>query len=141
MNLKEKAQSAATELITARKKAEQALIEIVKEHEGFIKTLPPDGDSFIKVTKCYDEYGSSLDVEFVDVFGVRLNEDEDGIALCTSDTLMNYEFDTGINITSDDVEEIEKMLSQPEYFEDFEGTTFLMSTSLISLLMGVCDYL
>ncbi len=141
MNLKEKAQSAATELMTARKKAEQALIEIVKEHEGFIKTLPPDGDSFIKVTKCYDECGNDVDAELVDVYGIRLNEDEDGITLCTSDTITNYEFDNNVQVTLDNVEEIEKMLSQPEYFEDLEGTTFLMSTSLISLLSGVCDYL
>ena len=141
MNLKEKAQSAATELMTARKKAEQALIEIVKEHEGFIKTLPPDGDSFIKVTKCYDEFGNNVDAELVDVYGIRLNEDEDCVTLCTSDTIMNYEFDNNVRVTPDNVEEIEKMLSQPEYFEDFEGTTFLMSTSLISLLMGVYDYL
>lgn len=141
MNLKEKAQSAATKLISARKEAEQALIEIVKEHNGFIKTLPLNGDTFIKVTKCYDEYGSSLDMELVDVYGVRLNEDEDGITLCTSDSLVNYEFDNDINVAPDDVEELEKMLSQPVYFEDLEGTTFLMSTSLISLLSGVCDYL
>lgn len=141
MNLKEKAQSAATELMTARKKAEQALIEIVKEHKGFIKTIPPDGDSFIKVTKCYDEFGNNVDAELVDVYGIRLNENEDRIALCTSDTITNYEFDNDVQVAPDNIEEIEKILSLPVYFEDLEGTTFLMSTSLISLLSGVCDYL
>lgn len=141
MNLKEKAQNAVNEFMAARKKAKQALIEIVKEHDGFIKMLPLDGDSFIKVTKCYDEFGNNVDAELVDVYGVRLNEDEDGITLCTSDTLMNYEFDNDINVAPDDVEELEKMLSKPEYFEEFEGSSFLMSTSLISLLSGVYDYL
>jgi len=146
-NLIAKAQSALGNFMSARLEAQNALIEIVKEKGGFISTIPTHDKCEIRVMRAVDSYDCSEDTTKSEtVFGFRYIENE-GLFICTETCLENYEYDHLYDFFSfiapdeGDVENINKALEDLAYYENFDNDEFIKSTSLISILGSIAQYI
>ena len=146
-DLKVIAQVALEEFLKARNVAENALIQIVKEHGNFIPTIPDGKKLDVCLMKSVESYDCAQDcTENEYIYGFRYVEGE-GLFVCTETCLDNYEydndyvFDSLIVPTEEGIEHINKALEDLAYYVSFDEDYIIKSTSLISILASIGEYL
>ena len=136
--IRDKTARAYIRINAAFEQARQDLEDILRDCGGFIKTLP-SGDKPYILAKTYDVYGN-IDKEYV--YGIRLVEGE-GIFICTTTSARNYEYDNnysfdyfyGFEDGTEDMENIEKLLSDPTYYVDIDED-YISTIDLIWEILG-----
>lgn len=120
---KEKAMAAYRRINNAYNQSRKDLENVLDSLGGFVKTLPCHDKPNILVNM-YDQ----SDNEYTElVFGIRLIKGE-GIFICTTSSVENYEYDNGVSFGylydfedgTEDKENIEKLLADPGYYIDID---------------------
>ena len=147
MDLKVKATNALEKFLKARNDAEQALIEIVKKHNNFIPIIPDTKKLDVFLMKSVESYDCSQNnSEMEQIFGLRYVDGE-GLFVCTETCLENYEYDYEYDFFSfvepdeGDIEQMNKALKNLAYYISFDEDYIIKSTSLISILASIGEYL
>ena len=145
--LKVRAEVALKQFLEARNDAVAALIEIVKEHGNFIPLIPIKDNVEVCIFREKESFDCAVsETKSEVIFGLRYVEGE-GLFVCTETCLENYEYDYGYNFFSfvepdeGDIENMNKALEDLAYFENFDDDIFIKSTSLISILSAIQNYL
>ena len=145
--LKIRAVVALKQFLEARNDAEQALIEIVKEHNNFIPLIPDGKKLDVFLMRSIDSYDCAENNSQMErVFGLRYVEGE-GLFVCTETCLENYEYDNEYDFFSlvepdeGDIKQMNKALKNLAYYVSFDEDYIIKSTSLISILASIGEYL
>ena len=142
--LKEHAAYLEESIDKALDNAYEAIITIVKECGGVLKT--PASSDKITLYAFYETGGSRDESEAVTIQGLRW-DDELGLCICTNDMLDNYQYDTGyqfeyyFNFEGEDLENLNKALDDPAYYVEFDKYDLLYSETVRSIIGGIGDYL
>lgn len=118
------------------------ICEMVRENGGLIRTYV-----------CYDKptiyahyepyYGQEQDTK---IYALRW-DDELGLTICTSDMLVNYEYDTKDyfgaydDFYGEDLERIEKVVADPAYFVEFDKYELIRRDTIFNLIAYLPAYL
>ena len=137
-NLREEAQNALKEFTRARQLAKSKLIDIIEACGGFISAIPDDTHPVLSVLTDYDGNGET---DVLEVYGLRYDKEE-GLLLFTENSKDNYSYDTDYDfefcfadeMSDEDRKHLETAMADVTYFEDFDDTDIIQSTSLIQLL-------
>ena len=146
-DLKIIAQVALDEFMKAREIAKNCLIEIVKAHGNFIPLIPDGKKLDVFLMKSVESYDCSQNnSEMEQIFGLRYVEGE-GLFVCTETCLENYEYDNEYDFFSfvepdeGDIQHMNKALEDLAYYISFDEDYIIKSTSLISILASIVEYL
>ena len=140
--LKEYAAQREKSIDKALDNAYEAIITIVKECGGVLKT--PACDEKITLYAFYEDYNRTTHVE--KILGLRY-DDELGLCIATESMIDNYTFDTGFyfndyqNFEGKDAEELNKMLDDPAYYVEFDKYDLVYADTIRSIIGGIGDYL
>ena len=146
--LKEYAAQHERSIDKALDNAFEAIITIVKECGGVLKT--PASSDKITLYAFYESTGSrdlaNAASEAVAIQGLRW-DDELGLCICTNDMLDNYQYDTGYcfeyyyDFTDEDLEHINKVLDDPAYYVEFDKYDLVYADTIRAIIGGIGDYL
>ena len=146
-DLKTIAKVALEEFLKARDVTENVLIQIVKEHGNFIPLIPDAKKLDVLLMKSVESYDCAQNnSEMEQIFGLRYVEGE-GLFVCTETCLENYEYDNEYDFFSfvepdeGDIEHMNKALEDLAYYVSFDEDYIIKSTSLISILASIGEYL
>ena len=146
-DLKTIAKVALEEFLKARDVTENVLIQIVKEHGNFIPLIPDAKKLDVLLMKSVESYDCTQNnSEMEQIFGLRYVEGE-GLFVCTETCLENYEYDNEYDFFSfvepdeGDIEHMNKALEDLAYYVSFDEDYIIKSTSLISILASIGEYL
>ena len=144
MNGKDKIHNASAILTNAYVEALKAIVEVVKENGGLIKT-PAETGSRPTLFAYYEDFDGLVYKKAI--HGIRWAE-ELGLTLCTDDMLENYQFDTGYMfeyfydfVEGDDAEHIQKALDDPAYFVELDAYDLVRDDTIKSIINGLESYL
>ena len=144
MNGKDKIHNASAILTNAYVEALKAIVEVVKENGGLIKT-PAETGSRPTLFAYYEDFDGLVYKKAI--HGIRWDE-ELGLTLCTDDMLENYQFDTGYMfeyfydfVEGDDAEHIQKALDDPAYFVELDAYDLVRDDTIKSIINGLESYL
>ena len=144
MNGKDKIHNASAILTNAYAEALKAIVEVVKENGGLIKT-PAETGSRPTLFAYYEDFDGLVYKKAI--HGIRWDE-ELGLTLCTDDMLENYQFDTGYMfeyfydfVEGDDAEHIQKALDDPAYFVELDAYDLVRDDTIKSIINGLESYL
>jgi len=139
-----KIQNASGVISAAYDYALKAIIEVVKENGGLIKT-PAETGSRPTLYAFYEDYSGMMDK--VAIHGIRWDE-ELGLTFCTDYMLSNYEVDNDYRfeyfydfVEGDDAEHIQKALEDPAYFVEFDAYELQKEETIKSIISGLDSYL
>ena len=140
---RQKAAAYFTRIHEAYEQLRRDVIDILDDMGGFIKTLPSSDLPTIMVT--VEDYSQNQSQE--PIYGIRLIDGD--IFLCTRTSLANYEYDNGYYFEytydfvegTEDMENIEKLVSDPAYYIDIDEDYIDTRETLYSILAGIGDYL
>jgi len=117
----------------------------------FIKNLP---NKMVRTVPCMDKptiYAmfeiDSTDYENRAIYAIAYVEEEDELFICTDESIANYEYDNNYSFESlydlndEDMAELEKLISVPDYFIPFYDDNMVVSQTLVSILAGLPVYL
>lgn len=139
-----KIQNASGVISAAYDYALKAIVEVVKENGGLIKTPAETGGR--PTLYAYYEDSDGL-VYRRSIHGLRWDE-ENGLTICTDDMLENYQFDNDYCfeyfydfVEGDDAEHIQKALEDPAYFVEFDAYELQKEETIKSIISGLDSYL
>ena len=127
--------------IEAREETLDRLANIVHVAGDFVATLPRSDKPHLKAVV---DYSGSL--EYVTVYGLRYEKGE-GLFICTEDQVDNYSIEKGYDFKNiedfegEDLDHLNKMLTDLAYFVNIQDEQIILSTTLISILGGLSAYL
>lgn len=139
--LQDRVMTAFNDYMSAREKAYKDLYEIVKSAGGFINTEPSNDKPTLYATAafCGDE------CEYEPIFGIRIADGD--IFICTQTSVSNFEYDNkycfdgfGEYATQKDKKMMSKLLSNLTHFECLDNENYILSTTLVSILGGLQEY-
>ena len=119
------------------------IVSLVIENGGFLRT--PQGSDKPNLYAFYD-YGLSVAPSQVAIQGLHYSE-ELGLCICTDDMLDNYQYDNDyqfeyyFDFEGQDLEELNKALSDPSYYVEFDRYELNRERTIINLLEGLPEYL
>lgn len=128
-------------LKTARDNAINTLAEIIRNAGGFIPTLQTTDKPRLVA---FQDFGDG-EIVVVTIYGLREYEGE--VFLFTRDNLDNYEYENGYNFEytydfqGEDLEHINKALSDLANFSSIYDDCVLRSATIYSILAGLENYL
>lgn len=139
-----KIQNASGVISAAYDYALKAIVEVVKENGGLIKT-PAETGARPTLYAYYEDFDGLVYRRAI--HGLRWDE-ENGLTLCTDDMLENYQFDNGYCfeyfydfVEGDDAEHIQKALEDPAYFVEFDAYELQKDETIASIVSGLEYYL
>ena len=123
-----------------------SLVEIVRANGGLIKTIPTLNVTRIVATTV-EPYGNDERLSTETIFGIR--EDKGVLYLCTNSNVRDFEddYDDGFSFISDyyveddELPEMEKCLSDWDYFSELNSESYLTQLTLESILYGLTDFI
>lgn len=122
----------------------KAIVEVVKDNGGLIKT-PAESGGKPTLYAYYEDFDGL--VYHRAIHGLRWDE-ENGLTICTDDMLENYEFDNDYCfeyffdfVEGDDAEHIQKALNDPAYFVEFDAHGLQKEETIKSIVNGLDSYL
>lgn len=122
----------------------KAIVEVVKENGGLIKT-PAETGARPTLYAFYEDYSGA--VNKVAIHGIRWDE-ENGLTICTDDMLENYQFDNDYCfeyfydfVEGDDRQHLENALNDPAYFVEMDKYDLVRDETIKSIVSGLDSYL
>ena len=142
---KRKIQNASDIVRAAYDSALKAIIEVVKDNGGLIKTPAESGKPFMYAV--YEDEGSFEGMTYeVAIHGLRWDE-ENGLTLCTDSMLDNYQYDNDYcfdyyyDFADEDADELNKVLEDPAYFFPLDDYRCLKEQTIRNIILGLDSYL
>lgn len=140
----EKVQSLTKVINDTKNLLYNTLVEIVRANGGLIKTIPTVNVSRIVATTV-EPYGDDERFSTETIFGIR--EDKGFLYICTNSNVEDFESDRDDGFTflcdyyldEDEIPEMEKCLSDWDYFSELNPESYLTQLTLESILYGLTD--
>lgn len=139
-----KIQNASGVISAAYDYALKAIVEVVKENGGLIKT-PAESGGRPTLYAHYEDFDGLVYNRAI--HGLRWDE-ENGLTICTDDMLENYQYDNDYCfeyffdfVEGDDAEHIQKALEDPAYFVEFDAHELQKEETIKSIISGLDCYL
>jgi len=142
----EKIQSATKAIDDTMNLIYNTLVEIVRANGGLIKTIPTINVRRIVATTI-EPYGDDERISTETIFGIR--EDKGVLYLCTNSNVENFESDRNdgftflcdIYLEEDEIPEMEKCLSDWDYFSELNTESYITQLTLESIIYGLPDFI
>ena len=120
---------------TALENAKHAIVDVLKENGGTIKT-PPDDVYESGIEAIYFTDYDCEETKRVFVYAIIYDEDE-GIGLLTGNGIVNYRYDNDLETDSDYTEFYDDVVADKSYYEFLNYGDFFEEQTIRNIIIGL----
>jgi len=129
------------------------LTELIEDGKNMLINLVKDNGGFLRTPACSEK--PTLYAYYEDFDGLQYHrsihgfhyDDELGLCICTDDMLENYQFDNQYyfeyfyDFVDEDLENLDKALSDPAYYVEWDKYDLVIPDTMLSIIHGISAYL